>query len=63
MPDYEKQFWVNGPDGETPLDAARLNHMEDGIAAASVDEILVLNVGQTPPLDTPPGTVVVRKTV
>lgn len=61
MSDYTKQYWINGPDGETPLDAVRLNHMEDGIAAASVDEILVLEVGQTPPVDTPPGTVIVQK--
>ena len=29
---YEKQLWV---DGESPLNAERLNHMEDGIAALS----------------------------
>ena len=28
---YEKQTWV---DNETPIDAAHLNHMEDGIAKA-----------------------------
>lgn len=61
MPDYIEQFWVNGPDGDTPLDAARLNHMEDGIAAASVDELIVLEVGQPVPGGTPAGTVVVQK--
>jgi hypothetical protein len=61
MPDYTEQFWVNGPDGQTPLDAARLNHMEDGIAAASIDQLIVLAVGQTVPVGTPPGTVVVQK--
>ena len=29
---YEKQEWVNGSK-DTPLSAARLNHMEEGIAA------------------------------
>ena len=29
---YEKQNWADGDDGGTPLSAARLNHMEDGIA-------------------------------
>jgi hypothetical protein len=31
---YSKQTWVDGSGGGTPLDAARLNHMEDGIDAA-----------------------------
>lgn len=61
MPDYTKQTWLNGPDGQTPLDADRLNHMESGIAAASVDEVLVLEVGQTVPAGTPAGTLVVKK--
>lgn len=30
---YEKQTWTDG-DPQTPLSAARLSHMEDGIAAA-----------------------------
>jgi lysophospholipase L1-like esterase len=63
MPDYTKQVWFNGPDGQTPLDADRLNHMEDGIAAASVDEILVLEPGESVPVGTPAGTFVVRKSV
>lgn len=29
---YEKQTWKNGEDGNTPLTADRLNHIEDGIA-------------------------------
>lgn len=31
---YDKQTWKDG-DKQTPLSAARLNHMEEGIAAAS----------------------------
>ena len=31
---YVKQTWVNKPDLSTPMSAARLNHMEDGIEAA-----------------------------
>lgn len=30
--EYVKQIWKNGPSGGTPWSAARLNHMEDGIA-------------------------------
>lgn len=60
MVDYTKQTWVNGPDGQTPLDAVRLNHMEDGIDAAS-EQLLVLNVGEEVPVGTPVNTVVVRK--
>ncbi len=61
MPTYVKQTWLNGPDGQTPLDADRLNHMENGIAAASVDELIVLEVGQSVPVGTPAGTVVIQK--
>lgn len=57
---YTKQTWINGPDGQTPLDADRLNHMEDGIGAAS-SQILVLESGQTVPVGTPAGTVVIQK--
>lgn len=32
---YTKQSWADGPAGGTPISAARLNHMEDGIASAS----------------------------
>jgi lysophospholipase L1-like esterase len=32
---YDKQTWINGKDGGTPTNAARFNHMEDGIQAAS----------------------------
>lgn len=31
---YTKQTWVNGAAGVTPLNATRLNYIEDGIAAA-----------------------------
>lgn len=61
MPTYQKQTWLNGPDGNTPLDADRLNHMENGISAASVDELIVLEVGQSVPVGTPAGTVVIQK--
>lgn len=33
---YIKQTWTDGAPGGTPLSAARLNHMEDGVAAAQV---------------------------
>ena len=32
---YQKQSWVNGV---SPVSAARLNHIEDGIAAALLQE-------------------------
>ncbi|HYP72809.1 MAG TPA: hypothetical protein VEP72_01875 [Microbacterium sp.] len=28
---YEPQVWADGEEGETPITAARLNHMEAGI--------------------------------
>lgn len=31
---YAKQTWVDGPAGATPITAARLNVMEEGIASA-----------------------------
>lgn len=31
---YSKQQWIDFPEGGTPISAARLNHMEDGIASA-----------------------------
>lgn len=31
---YEQQTWVDYPDTSTPISAARLNHMEEGIANA-----------------------------
>lgn len=33
---YNKQTWTDGPDGGTPISAARLGHIEDGIEAAAV---------------------------
>ena len=35
MTEYTPQTWANGLLGGTPINAARLQHMEDGIAAAS----------------------------
>jgi lysophospholipase L1-like esterase len=32
---YDKQIWANGPSGNTPINADRLNHMEDGIEEVS----------------------------
>ncbi len=34
---YDKQTWVDGEGGETPLSASRLNHMELGLEAAAAD--------------------------
>lgn len=41
---YEKQVWV---DGETPLDAAHLNHIEEGIAQAVAAGL----TGEAPAID------------
>lgn len=32
---YTKQTWINGSSGGTPLNATRLNHIEDGVAASA----------------------------
>ena len=32
---YTKQTWANLPSKTTPINASRLNHMEDGIYAAN----------------------------
>lgn len=32
---YAKQTWADGQAGGTPISAARLNHIEDGVAAAT----------------------------
>jgi hypothetical protein len=32
---YAKQTWVDGPDGKTPIDAERLDHIEEGISKAT----------------------------
>lgn len=40
MPDYSQQTWADGSSGGTPLNAARLNHMEDGISNAATAEDL-----------------------
>lgn len=55
---YTKQTWVDN-NNAFPVSAARLNHMEDGIFAAS--NILVLEHNQTVPVDTPAGTIVIKK--
>ena len=34
---YEPQEWADGPGGGTPITAARLNHIEQGVADASGD--------------------------
>jgi hypothetical protein len=33
---YDKQTWADQPDTSTPITAARLSHLEDGIEAAAV---------------------------
>lgn len=35
---YEKYDWQDGPEGDTPITADRLNHIEDGIAEHDVDQ-------------------------
>lgn len=37
---YTKQTWTDGPSGSTPISAARLLHMEDGIAAAAAAVVI-----------------------
>lgn len=32
---YTKQTWADGEAGGTPIDAASLNHLEDGVASAA----------------------------
>lgn len=44
MTDYEPQTWANNAVGETPLSAARLNHMEAGIDQAAVDASISIRV-------------------
>lgn len=34
---YSKQTWSNLPSKTTPINATRLNHMEDGIEAANTE--------------------------
>ena len=40
---YTKQTWTNG-DSSTPLSAERLNHIEDGIAAAAAINALLISL-------------------
>jgi len=51
---YTKQTWQNLPNKTTPLSAARLNHMEDGIFAAAQDAGTAIS-GLTNKVDTVPG--------
>jgi hypothetical protein len=39
---YTVQNWADDPIGATPITAAKLNHMEAGIAAASVNNGKIL---------------------
>jgi hypothetical protein len=61
---YVKKVWKDAPDTSTPINAANLNHMEDGIAEADVnaqnaldrlddvdDEITQINSDLTAKLD------------
>lgn len=41
---YEPQTWANGRSGGTPISAARLAHIESGVAAAALKGDLVLNI-------------------
>lgn len=36
MAAYEKQFWLDFPDTDTPITADSLNHIEEGIYQASI---------------------------
>jgi lysophospholipase L1-like esterase/polygalacturonase len=40
---YSKQTWTDGPAGNTPVNASRLNHIEDGVAAAATATDLAAN--------------------
>ena len=40
---YVKKMWKDAPDTSTPINAANLNHMEDGIAEADVNARNALN--------------------
>jgi hypothetical protein len=37
---YSKQTWADGSTGNTPINATRLQHMEDGIADATPSWVL-----------------------
>lgn len=55
---YQKQDWADNT-ANRPLSADRMNHMEDGIEAAS--RFIVIEANGTVPPDTPIGTIVVKK--
>jgi hypothetical protein len=44
---YNKQTWVDGVAGATPINATRLNYMESGIAAADPGALAVASLRQT----------------
>jgi hypothetical protein len=45
---YSKQTWSNSPSTATPLSAARLNHMEDGIGAAQLTDNMIQQILNDP---------------
>ena len=51
---YTKQTWANLPSKTTPLSAARLNHMEDGIYTADQNAGTAIS-GLTNKVDSVPG--------
>jgi len=55
---YDKQDWVDNTPYKA-LSAERMNHIEDGIEAASMF-IVIEHDGVVPP-DTPIGTIVIKK--
>lgn len=40
---YTKKVWKDAPDTSTPINAANLNHMEDGIAEADINATAALD--------------------
>ncbi|MDG3012701.1 hypothetical protein G4X40_21410 [Rhodococcus sp. D2-41] len=39
---YAPKTWADGPTGGTPINAAALNHMEQGIADASIEPLAIV---------------------
>lgn len=52
MAEYSKQTWSDLPDTSTPLSAARLNHIENGLEAAAA-QVFVQTTQPTAALGTP----------
>jgi hypothetical protein len=50
---YTKQVWENGPDSPTPLNATRLNHIENGLESAhdTVDGLALAVAGLIPEVE------------